>query len=218
MKSLVSFAGSPRKTSNSGFMLDHFLDGISQEHVQIHTFDVNAIDLKSCTGCLRCNLLKYCSLRDDDWKELNQKILEADVLVFASPVYFHHLTSDLKRLIDRFRSFIHIQLTKDGLIHSPHQQWEKDFVLLLSMGSPDEREAQPLIDLFEFIIGSLGHKNKLHVIKATGLVGGNQISKTKDELKTLYEKLKLPLDLVDKDYHKNRKVLEKCYALGQSLS
>jgi hypothetical protein len=69
--------------------------------------------------------------------------------------------------LDRFRPFNHVQITETGLEHTPWQEWKKDFVLLLTMGSPDPSDAKPVIDLFDFVKSILGHGNKLHVITAT---------------------------------------------------
>ena len=121
-------------------------------------FIVHDLDLEFCRGCLRCNLLGRCSIRGDAWESLSRKILEADVLVFGSPVYFHHVTAQMKKVIDRFRSFIHVEITESGLKHTPWATWEKDFVLLLTMGSSDDSDARPAIDMFEFMASVMGKK------------------------------------------------------------
>jgi hypothetical protein len=124
----------------------------------------------------------------------------------------------LKKLVDRFRSFVHVQITEEGLIHTPHQEWKKDFVLLLSMGSPDPVEAQPIIDLFKYMTSILGADNRLHVITATRLAMSNQLIKNADELRSLYPKLQLPGRLAAEDYIRNQEILDRCYNLGMDLS
>jgi multimeric flavodoxin WrbA len=138
--------------------------------------------------------------------------------VFASPIYFHYISAPLKNIIDRFRSFIHVQITETGLIHTPYKKWNKDFVLLLSMGSSDDSDAEPVIDLFEYMKDVLGDENKLHVVKATRLAVIKQVQKTEEELKELYPKLQLNENLAEKDFEKNQKVLSQCYDLGMKLT
>lgn len=150
--------------------------------------------------------------------DLSQKILDSDVLVFSSPIYFHHLPGPMKVVLDRFRSFNHVQITETGLEHTPWQEWKKDFVLLLSMGSPDQSDAKPVIELFDFLKSILGHGNTLHGITATRVAVARQLSKSKYELSALYEKLKLPSDLVEEDYLKNKMILEEARKLGAALS
>ena len=218
MKKITAFNGSPRQTGNTSALLKQFMTGAEASESEVESIDVHDIDLKNCTGCLRCNLLKRCSLRDDDWAEISEGILNSDVIVFASPVYFHHVTAPLKKLMDRFRSFVHVQITEEGLKHTPYQKWNKDFVLILCMGSSNDEDAQPIIDLFSFITSILGTENRLHIITATRLGVVNQVLKSEEELRVLYEKMSIPLSLAGTDSIKNKEVLEKCYKLGKSLS
>ncbi len=218
MKKILAFKGSPRTVSNSDILLSSFLHGAKKNSNFIETIDANKINIEYCSGCLRCNLIKRCSNSSDEWYALSKKILEADVLVFASPVYFHHLTAPLKIIVDRFRSFTNVQITENGLIHTPYHKWNKEFVLLLSMGSPNPVEAEPVIKLFKFITSILGKQNTLNVINGTRLGVGKQILKTEEELKILYKKIALPINLASKDYINNMNILQKCKNMGEELS
>lgn len=218
MKKILAINGSPRPQGNTTFLLQHFMEGASQHSNQLEVFHPHELNLEHCHGCLRCNVLKRCSIYGDDWEELSGKILDADVLVFACPIYFHHLPAPVKMMLDRFRSFNNVQITEKGLIHTPWQEWKKDFVLLLSMGSPDDADAEPVVDLFKYVTSILGSENRLHVIKATRLAVTKQVVKSKDELRTLYDKLKLPAELVEEDYTSNRKILDDCLRLGRDLT
>lgn len=218
MKKVLVLDGSTRKLGNTSILLQHFVDGAKNNTEDIEQVLAKDIDIKYCNGCLRCNLIKRCSIRDDDWGDLSQKIDEADVLVFASPIYFHYVTAPLKNIIDRFRSFVHVQITETGLIHTPFKKWNKDFVLLLSMGSSDDSDAKPVIDLFEYMKEVLGDKNRLHVIKATRLAVIKQVQKTEEELKELYPKLKLDESLAEADFIKNQEILKECFDLGKALT
>lgn len=218
MKKILAFKGSPRINGNSRIMLEHFVKGAKINDAVIEEIDVYKINITYCHGCLRCNVLRRCQIENDDWQELSKKILEADILVFASPVYFHHLPAPLKMIIDRFRSFMHIMMTEDGLIHTPWQEWDKDFVLLLSMGTIQDIDAQPIVDLFEFMRKELGMKKGIHTIKSKRLAMAKQIELPEKKLSILYKKLRLPEHLVPSDYLNNQKVLEDAYNLGVELT
>ena len=218
MKKILAFNGSPRPAGNTTFLLQSFLDGAGESGSEQETIRSYDLDLQPCAGCLRCNILKRCSLRGDEWQEVSDKIEAADVLVFATPVYFHHVPGPMKIMLDRFRSFIHVQMTPTGLIHTPHKIWNKDFVLILTMGSSDPSDADPIIELFEFVRTMLGEGNKLHVIKATRLGVNKQVVKTDEELSVLYEKLNLPVDLASEDALRNHELMEECRSLGLELS
>jgi multimeric flavodoxin WrbA len=217
MKKLVAFNGSLRKGGNTSILLEHFLKGADLNAVQADRYNIHELNLQYCRGCLRCNMLGYCSIRDDDWNEIVQKILDADLLVFASPIYFHHVSASLKKLIDRFRSFVKVTITETGLLHTPHTVWKKDFVLLLTMGSSSTDDAAPVIDLFKYISSILGVENKLHIITANRLAVVNQLLKTEEELTRLYEKMQLPVQLAIEDSIKNKKLLDEVTHLGISL-
>jgi putative NADPH-quinone reductase len=217
MKRVLAFYGSPRKTGNTSVLLNYFIEGVLTHTSLIETIDVGEINIDYCRGCLRCNVLGRCSLQHDDWASLGDKILKADVLVFATPIYFHHVTASMKKLIDRFRSFIHVQITESGLVYTPRQTWDKDFILLLSMGSPDPSEAQPVIDLFQFMIHMLGSGNKLHTVSATRMAVIQQLLKSEEELGMLYDKMKISRQLANSDFERNQIILKSCYDLGKGL-
>jgi len=218
MKKVLAFNGSPRRSGNTSLLLDQFTKSTEASGVDTEVIYADAINLENCRGCLRCNILKRCSVRGDDWENISQKILDADVLVFATPIYFHHITAPLKMIIDRFRSFIHVQITETGLIHTPWAEWNKDFVLILPMGSSDDIDAQPVVDLFNYMCAILGPKNRLHVIKGTRLAVVNHVGKTEEELEVLYPKLSLPAKLAKVDFVRNQELMVECFELGKSLS
>ena len=101
MKQVFAFNGSPRKKGNSTIMLQYFLDGVNDASGTSEVVQADEIHLEYCKGCLRCNVLGRCSNENDDWKSMSEEILNSDVIVFASPIYFHHLTASLKKIIDR---------------------------------------------------------------------------------------------------------------------
>lgn len=218
MKKVLAFNGSPRSLGNTSALLKHFRRGTETNTSLYKEVVMKDLKLDYCNGCLRCNLIGRCSISGDDWKDVSQEILEADVLVFASPVYFHHLTAPLKTLIDRFRSFVKVQITESGLKHIPWQNWNKEFVLLLSMGSSDDSDASAIIELFEYMTSILGSENKLSVVTATRLAVIRQIEKTEEELLTLYPKLGLSPSLASKDFSKNKQILDNCFQLGISTT
>jgi FMN-dependent NADH-azoreductase len=148
---------------------------------------------------------------------LSEKILAADVLVFAAPIYFHHVPGPLKIILDRFRSFMHVRIIETGLVHTPWHEWKKHFVLLLAMGEPSGEDARPVVELFEYITGVLGADNRLSVIAATGLAQAGQISMDAAQLRNAYGKLGLDPDRADKDYVRNQAFLTGAYELGNSM-
>ena len=217
MKRVLVLNGSPRLNGNTSHLAAAFMKGSVEAGADTQEMLVRELNLKYCTGCLRCNILRRCSLRDDNWAEVSERIMASDVLVIASPVYFHHVTAPMKILIDRFRSFVKVQITETGLLHTPHNVWNKDFVLILPMGSSDASDALPVIDLFQYMTKILGSGNRLHVITGKRLAMVNQVTLPAEELATLYSRLELPVHLAEADALKNHVLLENCFQLGKTL-
>jgi NAD(P)H-dependent FMN reductase len=215
---ILALNGSPRRTGNTAHLVSEFLRGARAAGARTEELVAEELNLKYCRGCLRCNVLKRCAIMGDDWPELSAKILAADVLVFASPVYFHHFTASLKKLLDRFRSFIHVRITGKGLEHTPWQTWQKQFVLLLSLGSSTADDAQPILDLFNFLTDVLGSGTSVRPVIGTRLAVVKQVAMDAGELRALYPKLGLPESLAEGDYLRNRALLQKCYELGRELA
>jgi len=218
MKRIVAINGSHREKGNTRYLMQAFLSGAAENHAVTDIYDAHRMNLNYCNGCLRCNLIKRCSVSNDDWTSLSQKILSSDVLVFATPIYFHHVTAPIKKILDRFRSFVNVKITEQSLEHTPWQEWDKDFVLLLSMGSSSDEDARPVIELFEYMVRILGVNNRLHVITGNRLAVIKQVGFSMEELEKLYIKLNLPDQLATNDANVNRELLNKCFELGKTIT
>lgn len=100
MKNILVISASPRKGGNSDVLCDEFIKGAQQaghktEKIFLRNFKVNY-----CTGCGVCNSTHKC-VQKDDMAEIMDKMVNADVIVFATPVYFYTMDAQLKTLIDR---------------------------------------------------------------------------------------------------------------------
>lgn len=98
-KRVLILSGSPRKGGNSDTLCDQFMKGALEAG-----HEVEKIQGKKVAPCLACYYCKdhkgECAIKDD-MAEILQKMLDADVLVLASPVYFYSISAQLKAVIDR---------------------------------------------------------------------------------------------------------------------
>lgn len=211
---IVAIDGSPRKRGNSVRLMEEFIRGALDEDKEIIEYKTSLINLKPCSGCLKCNLYKKCVLKDDDWPRISNDLLGADAIAISSPVYFHHFPGPLKSLLDRFRSFIDVDVKEDGLVHTPWQPWSKRFVLMLTLGSPLTDDAQPIIDLFAYLTEILGPDNSLEILIAPSLQMSGQISMREDQLINLYSRMGRNETWAKKDYIGNQRILKKAYESG----
>ena len=97
MKILV-LNGSPRK-GNTLTAITAFAKGVSNKH-ELEVVDTYKLKVSPCKGCGACQCYKGCVAKDDS-NMIVDKIVEADVVVFATPVYWWGITAQMKMVIDK---------------------------------------------------------------------------------------------------------------------
>lgn len=100
-KKVLILSGSPRKGGNSDALCDQFLRGALEAGHKVEKIRVAEKKIGYCTACYYCQQSGGVCAKKDDMAELLQKIIDADVLVLASPVYFYSIDAQLKTVIDR---------------------------------------------------------------------------------------------------------------------
>ncbi len=102
---VLAFATSPRRHGNSETLLDWVLESMGAEDgVEIDKIALADVDLHPCHGCNACEQLNRCVQRDY-MDVIHDKIIEADCIVLASPIYCMGLASQAKALVDRTQVF-----------------------------------------------------------------------------------------------------------------
>ena len=101
---VVGICGSPRR-GNTEWMLRKLLEAVARRGADTELLLLRKKKVKSCNGCLTCEVggkarKGVCSIQDD-MQEIYPKLLEADCLVFGTPVYFEMLSGLLKNFMDR---------------------------------------------------------------------------------------------------------------------
>lgn len=92
--------GSPRRGGNTEILLDAFLSGAVEGEAEVNKIPVCDLEISPCLECLDCETTGECVIRDG-MDEIYRRLLEADRIVIASPIFFYGLTAQLKALIDR---------------------------------------------------------------------------------------------------------------------
>lgn len=100
-KKVLVLSASPRRGGNSDLLCDQFIKGTQESGSQAEKIFLKDKKINYCTGCGTCiNREKACSQKDD-MGEILEKMVEADVIVMATPVYFYTMNGQMKTLIDR---------------------------------------------------------------------------------------------------------------------
>ena len=100
-KKVLILSGSPRKGGNSDILCDEFARGAQEVDNEVEKIRVAGKKVHPCSACYYCRDHGGACVHKDDMAEILQKMIDADVLVLASPVYFYSIDAQLKAVIDR---------------------------------------------------------------------------------------------------------------------
>jgi len=100
MKKLLAIYGSPSKTGSSAFLLNSFLKSINTKKIKIEKIFSFDKKIKPCSSCGFCIKNGKCKIKDE-MQPIYEKLQNADFIIVSSPIYFLHLPSELKKIIDR---------------------------------------------------------------------------------------------------------------------
>lgn len=99
-KKVLILSGSPRKNGNSDILCDAFAKGATEAGHEVEKIRVAEKNIGYCRACYACRGTGVCAIKDD-MAEVLQKMIDCDVMVLASPVYFYSIDAQLKATIDR---------------------------------------------------------------------------------------------------------------------
>ena len=97
---VLGIFGSPRKGGNTDLLLEEALKGAEQEGAKVERLHLSDFTVTPCTECHGCDQTGKCVILDD-MEKIYPKLLEADVVILASPIFFYGVTAWAKALIDR---------------------------------------------------------------------------------------------------------------------
>jgi multimeric flavodoxin WrbA len=124
---ILAVCGSPRK-GNTEWILRRLLEAVAANDVETELVLLRKQDIENCDGCLRCEDrgtggVGVCHIKDD-MQEIYPRLLQADALVFGTPVYFDMVSGLLKNFIDRTnpiwpkmegKSFAGVAVAEEGI-------------------------------------------------------------------------------------------------------
>jgi multimeric flavodoxin WrbA len=140
--------GSPRKKGNTDILSDEFIRGAQEAGAESEKIYLKDKKISGCLGCFTCQKNGGVCVQKDDMMQLYEKIKSADIIVFASPIYFYTWNAQMKIAIDRTIAITPI-LTN------------KTFYLISAGQAPTEEYMKTMIDSFRKYIGCFrGEGNK----------------------------------------------------------
>jgi multimeric flavodoxin WrbA len=118
---VLGIYGSPRKGGNSDRLLDEALRGARSAGAKVSTLRCSELNLSGCLECGGCDNTGVCVI-DDDMQSVYPKLVDADIVIIATPMFFYGPTAQLKTLIDRCQAL----WSKRMLEKTPEQRKQYD--------------------------------------------------------------------------------------------
>lgn len=142
MKVLV-ITGSAHKHGTTAMLAENFIKGAAEAGHDIFRFDAAFQTIHPCIACERCHNTDSGCIFQDDMQELNPKLLDADAVVFISPIYYYAMNAQIKTVIDRFYA-------NDAALHK-----NKKAVLMVTMADDTMESAEGAIASFKGMVNFL---------------------------------------------------------------
>lgn len=102
-KKVLVISTSLRPGSNSEILADSFMEGAKAAGNEVEKITLRDKSIAFCKGCLACQALQTCVIKDDAIG-IAEKMKLADVIVFATPIYYYEMSGQMKTLLDRANS------------------------------------------------------------------------------------------------------------------
>lgn len=164
-KKVLVFSSSPRKGGNSDVLCDQFVRGAQEAGHQAEKVFLKDFNVRYCQGCGACSERGLPCPQKDDAAALIQKMVEADVIVMATPVYFYTMSAQMKTLIDRTCArYTQIQ--------------KKDFYFIVTAADDSIPDMGPTLSGFRAFLSCLTDAKEKGVVYGVGAWRTGEIQKT----------------------------------------
>lgn len=100
-KRILVLSSSARIKGNSDLLADEFIRGAQESGHEVEKIQLSRMNINGCLGCNACQRNPGTCVQQDDANAIMRQMVEADIIVLASPVYFYHVNAQMKLLWDR---------------------------------------------------------------------------------------------------------------------
>ena len=121
---IVVVTGSPHKAGTSALLADKFIEGAQSNGHEVFRFNAAFENIHPCNGCDACGMNGPCVIPDAISEKLIQKLVDCDMIVLVTPLYYFGFSAQIKMVIDRFYSRTgHLHGKKSALLATA---WNND--------------------------------------------------------------------------------------------
>lgn len=136
-KKVVVISSSPRKGGNSDTLCDEFVRGAADGGNKVTKYFLEDMEFGSCKACLSCKTPERECYQEDEISIILDDMMKADVIVYATPIYYYSMNGTLKRFFDRcYPIFYHLE--------------NKDYYIITAVGSSNGNALTGIRDFISF--------------------------------------------------------------------
>lgn len=96
--------GSPHKRGTTALLADKFIAGAIEAGHDVYRFDAAFENVKPCLACQYCVSHESECIHKDSMNALNERLLESDLVVFVTPIFYYTMSAQIKAVVDRFHA------------------------------------------------------------------------------------------------------------------
>lgn len=174
MKKVLMISGSPRVHGNSGLLCDEFGRGAEEAGHEVEKILVSRKKIAGCLGCGACTRNGGICVQKDDMAEVREKMVAADVIVLASPIYYYTMSAQLKAVLDRCYAFGHTELVG------------KTFYYLISCAAPEEHYTETMVAALRGFVSCAPESKEGGMVLALGTNEAGEV-RTMEAMKQAFE-------------------------------
>ena len=157
----VNSSPRPKGQSRTLLMLEGLLKGMREEGAEVEAVNLREKEVRFCTGCYTCwsKTPGKCVQSDDMTKELLPKLLDADMVILASPLYQYTVTASMKAFIERtLPAFLPYLDQSQGAVYHPLRGKFPAVVMLSVAGNPGMEVFHQLSGWANYLFGKNGRQ------------------------------------------------------------
>lgn len=172
-KNVLILSGSPRKGGNSDLLCDEFMRGAREAGHSVEKIRVAEKKIAPCSACYYCRQSGGACVHKDDMAGVLQRMIDADVIVLASPVYFYSIDAQLKAVIDRtVARWLEVK--------------DKEFYYIVTMADEDTASADTTLACFRGYADCVEGAKEMGVVIGSGVYEPGKV-KNSPAMKNAYE-------------------------------
>lgn len=162
-KKVLIISSSPRRDGNSEILCDKFAEGAAGKGNDVEKICLVEKKVNYCLACLKCQQTGKC-VQNDDMTEILDKMVKADVIVLATPVYFYCMSGQIKTLIDR-------------TIPRYSEIAHKDFYFIIASADGSSSSTAETLIGFRGFLRCLNDANEAGIVYAGGVGDAGEVKK-----------------------------------------